>query len=261
MCKGRLENQTAVITGAASGIGRAIARRFAEDGATVIVADVQREPKQGEHFQTDETRPTDKMINEVTDSEASYIETDVKDPAAANQLIEQVTTEFGPIDTLVNNAGIEITGTSQEISIEDWDIVLDVNLSGVFYCSKFAIPHLKETEGNLINIASVMAMEGGNGPPYSSSKAGVVNLTRDLAVELGSANVNVNAICPGYIKTPIQDGQTQKDIDAARKQTLLPQLGTPEDIGNAAVFLASDEAKFVHGTTVVVDGGWSAHRI
>jgi NAD(P)-dependent dehydrogenase (short-subunit alcohol dehydrogenase family) len=106
-----------------------------------------------------------------------------------------------------------------------------------------------------------MASEGGAGPAYASAKAAVVNLTRDLAVELGDASVNVNAICPGFVETPIQDYQTEESIEHQLDHTLLPRGGTPRDIGDAAVFLASDEASFVHGTTLYVDGGWAAHRV
>ncbi|MFB6106419.1 MAG: SDR family NAD(P)-dependent oxidoreductase [Halobacteriaceae archaeon] len=256
----RHDGKTVVVTGASSGIGRGIALRFAEEGATVVNADVQRAPRQGEWYDTDVTTPVDEVIEEMG-GEAAFVETDVSDPAECEALIEHVVDEYGQLDVLVNNAGIYFAGDSQSISVEQWDQLIGVDLDGVFYCSKFAVPHLKETTGNVVNIASVHATEGGGGPPYASAKAGVRNLTRDLAVELGPDRVRVNAICPGFVETPIQDYMDEDDIDASRENTPLPYFGVPEDIGDAAVFLADDdEARFVTGAALYVDGGWSSRR-
>ena len=257
----RHTDRVAIVTGASSGIGRGIALRFAEEGATVVVADVRRDPKRGERFDTDETTPTDAVIRDELDGEATFVETDVGDPDDVRHLIEETVAAYGGVDVLVNNAGIFIPGSSQEISVEDWETVIGVDLDGAFYCSKFAIPHLKESKGAIINIGSVNSEEGGGGPPYASAKAAIVNLTRDLAVELGDHEVNVNAICPGFIETPIQDYLSDEEMAVQLDQTLLPYAGTPEDVGNAAVFLASDEARFVHGEAIYVDGGWTAHSL
>ncbi len=252
--------RTVIVTGASSGIGRGIAQCFAKEGADIVVADVQREPRQGVHYDTDVSRPTDVWVTEETESDARFVETDVSDPTAVEAMIDTTVEEFGGIDVLVNNAGIYIDATSQEITLEEWDRVMGVNLDGVFFCSKFAIPHLIERGGTIISIGSVHASQGGGGPPYASSKAAIRNLTRDLAVELGPQGVRVVAINPGFIETPIQDYLTEAQIEAAAEHTLTTYFGTPEDIGHAATFLASEKARFIHGEALHVDGGWTAHR-
>lgn len=251
--------RTAVVTGAASGIGRATARRLAADGASVVVADVRREPRPSEHFESAE-RPTDERID-ADGGEATFVETDVSDPAATEALVETAVETYGSLDILVNNAGIDLEGTSQSVTVEEWRQVLEVNLSGAFYCTKFAVPHLIESAGDLIFVSSVMGLDGGGGPPYASSKAGLINLTRDMAVELGPEGVTVNAVLPGYIKTPIQNRQDERDIEMAHERTLLPHLGEPEEVASTIAFLASEAASFVHGATLTVDGGWTAYRV
>lgn len=255
----RHEDRTVIVTGAASGIGRGIAKRFGEEGAAVVVADVRREPKQGERYDSDATTPTAELVSEETPGEGVYVETDVSDPESVASMVETAVETFGGIDVLVNNAGIQVVGDTQTTEIEEWHRSLGVDLGGVFYCAKYAVPHITEREGQIINIGSVRAHEGGGGPSYAAAKGGVVNLTRDLATELGEEGVRVNCIDPGYVKTPLQDYLSERDIEDSREHTLLPRFGTPEDIGDAAVFLASDEAAFITGATVPVDGGWLAH--
>jgi len=255
----RHEDRTVVVTGAASGIGRGIARQFGGAGANVVVADVRRDPKQGERYDSDATMPTDELLDEETPGAATYFETDVSDPDSVAAMVETAVDTYGGIDVLVNNAGIQVIGDSRTTEIEDWHTSLDVDLSGVFYCVKEAGPHITEREGQIINVGSVRGHEGGGGPAYAAAKGGVVNLTRDLAVEFGPDGVRVNCIDPGYVKTPLQDYLTEQDIADSREHTLLPRLGTPEDIGDTAVFLASDEASFITGASIPVDGGWLAH--
>lgn len=259
MDAGRHTDRTVIVTGAASGIGRGIAKRFGEEGANVIVADPRREPKQGEKYHTDVTTPTDELVCEDTSGTATYVETDIADPESVAAMVETTVETYSDIDVLVNNAGIQIVGNSQTTSVEDWQRSIDIDLSGAFYCAKYAIPHLKESEGQIINIGSVRGFEGGGGPPYAAAKGGVVNMTRDLAMELGDDNVRVNCINPGYIETPLQDIVTDEDLEKSKEQTLLPRFGLPEDIGDAAVFLASEEAGFITGSNLQVDGGWLAH--
>ena len=257
----RHEGKSVIVTGGASGIGRGIALRFAEEGANVAIADVQREPKQGERFETDVTRPTDDVVRDDHRGDAMFVQTDVSDPAAAEAMVDSVADAFGGVDVLVNNAGIYVPGDSQELTPEEWDRVIGVDLDGTFLCAKYAIPHLKDAAGALINVGSVHSSQGGGGPSYASAKGAVVNLTRDLAVELGEHAVNVNCICPGFVKTAVQDYHTDESMQREIDHTLLPYVAEPEDIGDVAVFLASDEASFVHGESIYVDGGWTAHRV
>lgn len=255
------EGRTVIVTGGASGIGRGIALAFAGVGSNVVIADVTREPKRGERYETDVRRPTDEVAREDHGVGATFVECDVSDPDAVGSMVEATVEEYGGIDVLVNNAGIFVPGISQEITVKEWNDVIGVDLDGAFYCAKFAIPHIVDRGGAIVNIGSVNSAEGGAGPPYASAKAAVVNLTRDLAVELGEEGVNVNAICPGFVETAIQDYQTDESLREQLEHTLLPRAGRPEDIGNVAVFLASEEASFVHGEAIYVDGGWTAHSL
>jgi NAD(P)-dependent dehydrogenase (short-subunit alcohol dehydrogenase family) len=256
----RHEDRTVIVTGASSGIGRRIAFGFAADGASVVCASPSNEPRTGIHHDQDLTQPTEEVIRDEHDQPTMFVATDVGDPESVQNLVAETVEEFGGIDVLVNNAGIFLDRDSQSTTIEEWNEHIAVDLGGTFFCSKYAIPHLIESEGDIINIASVNATEGGLGPAYASAKAGQVNLTRDLAVELGRDNVTVNAISPGYIKTPIQDYQDEEDIERACELLPLPRLGEPEDVANLATFLASDEASWITGADVYVDGGWSSRR-
>ncbi|WP_124195987.1 SDR family NAD(P)-dependent oxidoreductase [Natrarchaeobius chitinivorans] len=261
MSSDRYEGKTVIVTGASSGIGRRIAQRFGREGANVVCASRSNEPHEGVHHDTDVSVPTEEWIRTETAGDATFVSTDVSDPDAVESMVEETVDTYGGIDVLVNNAGIYIEGDSQSTSVEDWRTLLGVDLDGTFFCCKFAIPHLKASEGAIVNVASVNATEGGSGPAYSAACAGRVNLTRDLAVELGHHGVTVNAVSPGYIKTPMQDYQDEASIERSREQTLLPHLGEPKEVADVVAFLASDEASYVHGANVPVDGGWSAHRV
>lgn len=257
----RHADRTVIVTGASSGIGRRIAQEFGREGANVVCASRSNEPKQGKYHDTDVTVPTEEYVREETPGDAIFVSTDVSDPDAVRNLIDEAVDEYGGIDVLVNNAGISIEGDSQSTSIKDWRTMLGVDLDGTFFCCKFAIPYIKESSGHIVNIASVNATEGGSGPAYAAANAGQVNLTRDLAVELGKHDVNVNCVSPGYIKTPIQDYQDEEGIRISREQTLLPELGEPEEVATVVTFLASEDASYVHGADIYVDGGWAAHRV
>jgi NAD(P)-dependent dehydrogenase (short-subunit alcohol dehydrogenase family) len=254
-------DRTVIVTGASSGIGRRIAQEFGREGANVVCASRSNEPKQGKYHDTDVSVPTEECVREETPGDAIFFSTDVSDPDAVQNLIDETVDTYGGIDVLVNNAGISIVGDSQSTSIEDWRTMLGVDLDGTFFCCKYAVPHIKESSGHIVNIASVNATEGGSGPAYAAAKAGQVNLTRDLAVELGEDGVNVNCVSPGYIKTPIQDYQDEEGIRVSREQTLLPELGEPEEVATVVTFLASEDASYVHGADIYVDGGWAAHRV
>jgi Dehydrogenases with different specificities (related to short-chain alcohol dehydrogenases) len=255
----RHHNRTVIVTGGSSGIGRGVAIRFAEEGANIIIADIRESPKQGNRYETDMTTPTANVINNNTPGSAKFVETDISDSESVASMIETTIESYSRLDVVVNNAGIQIVGDSQTITIEQWQRSLEIDLDGYFYTAKYAIPHIVEQNGQIINIGSVRGFEGGGGPPYAAAKGGVVNLTRDLAMELGDESVRVNCINPGYIETPLQDIVTEDDFEESQAQTLLSRFGTPRDVANVAVFLASEEAGFITGANIPVDGGWLAH--
>ena len=253
-----LKDRTSIVTGGSSGIGRGIALEFAREGASVVIADKQESPLQGKYHEKDVTTPTVQEIEKLG-GRGIFIKTDVSDESQVARMIQQTVEHFGRLDILVNNAGIHIPGGSQDISIADWDKVVGINLRGVFLTTKLAIPHLKKSKfGRIIQIASVHAYGGGAGPAYASAKAAVVNMVRDTALEVGKFGITVNAICPGYIETAIQDYLTLEQIESSLEKTPLQRLGLPKDIGRAAVFFASDDAEWITGTSLLVDGGASA---
>jgi NAD(P)-dependent dehydrogenase (short-subunit alcohol dehydrogenase family) len=254
----RLAERVAIVTGGSSGIGRGIALAFAREGARVVVADVREEPRRGKYHETDVTTPTVAEI-ERAGGTGLFLQTDVSEEGAVRELVEQTVARFGGLDILVNNAGIHLPGGSQEITLADWDRVVATNLRAVFIATRLAIPYLRRSRhGRIIHIASVHAYGGGAGPAYAPAKAAVVNLARDTALEVGRDGITVNTICPGYIETALQDYLTPEQIDACRQRTPLPRLGRPSDIANAAVFLASDDAEWITGTSLLVDGGFIA---
>jgi NAD(P)-dependent dehydrogenase (short-subunit alcohol dehydrogenase family) len=253
------DNRVAVVTGGSSGIGRAIAIRLAEDGLDVVVADIRRDPKQGDVFQTDVTTPTDEHIEAGTESSAQYVETDVSDPAAVEALIDETVDRFGSLDVLVNNAYTYRPGGIRDLSVDDWQAILDVNLTGYFLTAKYGLDHLaRSDQGRIVNVSSIHALFGGSGPGYASTKAAIVNFTRDLAVEGAEAGVTANAVLPGVIKTAAQDINDEETRERERDRTLLDRVGDPEDVANAVSFFVSPEAEWVTGAQLVVDGGYVA---
>ena len=253
-----LKDRISIVTGGSSGIGRGIALEFAREGARIVIADIQDTPLQGKYHEIDVTTPTVQEIEKLG-GKGIFIKTDVSEESQVAQMIQRTVEHFGGLDILVNNAGIHIPGGSQDISIADWDKVVGINLRGVFMSTKLAIPHLKKSKfGRIIQIASVHAYGGGAGPAYASAKAAVVNMVRDTALEVGKFGITVNAICPGYIETAIQDYLTPEQVESSLKKTPLQRLGLPKDIGRAAVFFASDDAEWITGTSLLVDGGASA---
>jgi NAD(P)-dependent dehydrogenase (short-subunit alcohol dehydrogenase family) len=254
----RLKDRVAVVTGGSSGIGRGIARAFAAEGARVVVADLQEEPRRGKYHETDVVTPTAHAI-QAGGGEALFVRMDLSDPAEVQDMLAQAVETFGGLDILVNNAGIHVPGGISDLSLEDWDRVVGLNLRGAFVATKWALPHLCRSRfGRVLHIASIHAFGGGAGPAYAPAKAALVNLARDTALEVGHAGVTVNTICPGYIETAIQDYLTPQQIAACRNRTPLPRLGRPADIAHACVFLASDDAEWITGACLTIDGGFTA---
>ncbi len=246
----RLDKKNAIVTGAAKGIGYAIAARFLEAGANVAAFDID-EPA---------LRKAAADLNKV--GRVAAIPGDVENEDDAARAVEQTAAEFGSVDVLVNNAGIEIAGRIPDYSAANWDRQIGVNLKGAFLFAKHAIRRMAGRGGAIVNISSVHAFVSYPGnAAYDASKAGMLALTRTLALEHGPDGIRVNAICPGYIDTPMMDEwlATLEDPDAEMRKVLachpVGRIGTPRDVAEAAVFLASDAAAFISGATLVVDGG------
>ena len=243
----KLKNKVAVITGAAQGIGRAIATTLAQQGANVVVSDIQLE----------KAKTTAKEIMAETGQEVIAIHADVVDSASVKAMIDRTIDEFERIDILVNNAGTTRDTLIMRMKEADWDLVLNINLKGTFNCSKAVVrPMMKQQYGRIVNIASVSGLIGQAGQTnYSSSKAGIIGFTKALAREVGSRNITVNAIAPGLVKTALTIDLPQELKDYFIEMTPLGRYGEPEDVANAVAFLVSDEASYITGHVLSVDGG------
>ena len=241
-----LENKIALVTGAARGIGQAIALQLAADGADLALCDVKAE-------WLEDTAAKVKALGRRAESYAM----DVASGAAVGEAVAQVLADFGRIDVLVNNAGITRDTLLMRMSEEDWDAVLDINLKGAFLVTKAVVkPMMKQRSGAIVNIASVVGIMGNPGQAnYTASKAGLIALTKTTAKELGSRNVRVNAVAPGFIRTAMTDKLAAPVKDAMLKMVPLGRLGEPEDVAKAVAFLASDAAAYVNGQTLAVCGG------
>jgi 3-oxoacyl-[acyl-carrier protein] reductase len=242
-----LSNKFAVITGGRRGIGRATAELFAQRGADVLIGDCTE----------DEMESTAAQIAAATGRRVIAQCVDVSNSASAKGFIDYAVEQFGRIDILVNNAGITRDNLIMRISDEDWDNVLDVNLKGAFNCCKaVARQMMKQRYGRIVNITSVAGLAGNAGQTnYASSKAGLVGFTKSLAKELGPRNITVNAIAPGFVTTALTDVLQQEFKEMAIKATPLGRFGAPEDIARAVAFFVSDDAAFITGQVLSVDGG------
>lgn len=246
----RFDGKVVLITGAASGIGAACARRFGSEGARLALADL-RQDVLAASAQKLNLGP-DRLLTESFD---------VSDPAAISAFIEKAVSAFGRLDALVNNAGIAAFGRVTELSDADWRKVIAVDLDAVFYGSRAAIPHLARTRGSIVNTASISGLYGDYGlSAYNAAKGGVVNLTRAMAIDHAQDGVRVNAICPGIVRTDLTAALTADEDFMAEWRRLVPmgRAADPEEMASAVAFLASDDASYVTGHCLVVDGGVTA---
>jgi NAD(P)-dependent dehydrogenase (short-subunit alcohol dehydrogenase family) len=250
----KLENRVVVVTGSGSGIGRSCATEFAKAGAKVVVADINLAGAE----------ETVKQIKDFGGTSVPF-ETDVSDPDSVIRLVDFTIKTYSKIDILVNNAAVQINKTVADITFEEWNRQISVNVGGIFLCSKYFLPYLRLTRGNIVNMSSVNGffvepMCAG----YCTTKAAIIGLTKAMAIDHGPEGIRINCICPGYIDAGLAEGyfQSQPDPVQARKEAgklhALWRIGKPEEVGRVAVFLASDDASFMTGASVVVDGGFGS---
>ncbi len=254
----RLEGKSALITGAGSGIGRATAIRFAAEGAKITASDISE-------ISAVETVAA---IREAG-GEATAVSGDVSNDTDAKAMVGEAVDAYGRLDVLVNSAGVSARNALSEDASHEalWDKVMDVNLKGTYLVSWHAVPEMEDAGGgSIINLASIMALVGypvgmgGGFNPYNASKGGVLQFTRNLAIDLARNNIRVNCICPGYVETNMTRVLTENvdSYEALKQRHPMGRLGHPDDIANAALFLASDESAFVTGAPLIVDGGYTA---
>lgn len=242
-----LEGKVALITGASKGIGRAIAQKYAEMGAQVAFTYLSSVEK-GQQLEQE-------LAGHGT--QVKGYRSDAADFAQAEKLVENVVADFGRLDILVNNAGIAKDGLLMRMSEEQWDTVINTNLKSVFNLTKAATKSMmRQRSGSIINMTSIVGLKGNAGQTnYAASKAGIIGFTKSVALELGSRNIRSNAIAPGYIETEMTGHLDEAVAEEWKKAIPLRRAGTPEDVANCAVFLASDQSAFITGQVLQVDGG------
>jgi NAD(P)-dependent dehydrogenase (short-subunit alcohol dehydrogenase family) len=254
----RLAEKSVLITGASSGIGRAIARRFAAEGARLVLADITEEVREG-------GTPTVELLR-ADGHEVEFIRTDVASEADAARAVDTAIRRFGRLDVLVNDAAIGVGSRLTETSLEEWERTLAVNLTGVFLMSRAAVRQMltqdirHEARGRIVNISSQHGMIAcPENIAYGTSKAGVVYLTRQIATDYAADFIICNAVAPGKIVTGKPGRAAEpRGMDYSHARTPMPRLGRPDDVASAALFLASNEATFITGENILVDGGWMA---
>ena len=246
----RLENRVAIITGGTAGIGAATAIKFAQEGAKVILW--ARNAERGNAF-------IEKMKGMGLEAEFDAI--DSSNYEAVCEAAKRVNDKYGKIDILINNAGITNDSTLKKMTIEQWQQVIDINLSGSFYCIKAITPYMLEKGyGRIVNASSVVALYGNFGQTnYVATKAGLIGMTKTLARELGKKGITVNAVAPGFIETDMVAKMPENVLDGMRAKVPVGRLGQPEEIASAYLFLASEEAAYINGATLSVDGGMTIY--
>lgn len=249
----KIENKVAIVTGASKGIGKAIATRFAREGASLVVASRSRDA-------------LEKVAHEIKSAggEALVVTVDVRSADSVDELVKKTVSHYGRLDLLVNNAGITMGGASEELSPEDWRTAMETDLFGVFFaCQAAARVMIPQGGGNIINISSVNGiLAAPRRAAYCSSKAGVNALTKVLAIEWADRNIRVNAIAPGYVRTELVQDVIDKgaiSMEAILRRTPQHRIGEVEDIAGLAVYMASDESSYMTGSIVAIDGGWTAY--
>jgi NAD(P)-dependent dehydrogenase (short-subunit alcohol dehydrogenase family) len=246
----RLRDKVAIVTGAKSGIGLATALRFGEEGARVVLADVQ---------------DAQAAVTIIADAggEACFVKTDVSDEVSVREMFRQTVARYDRVDLLVNNAGLELAKTITDTTTAEWDRIMGVNLKGVFLCSKAAVLEMSQRGGGVIvNVASELGLVGAPEiAAYCASKGGVIQLTKAMAIDHAAANIRINCVCPGPVSTPLLDriiatgADPEEEKRLTIEKTLLRRLGTPKEIANVILFLASSESSYMTGSVVVADGG------
>lgn len=248
----KLKNKIAIVTGSRRGIGRSITLELAKEGAKVVVSDIDLKECQN-------------VCDEIKKigSDAIAVKCDVSKKRDVDAMVKKTIQKFKRIDILVNNAGVVLMKPFVQMTEKDWDFVLDINLKGVFLCTNAVAKQMvKQKGGKIISIASIAGEVGFmNTSAYCASKAGIINLTRELAMELSPHNINVNVVAPGVIATKMTEDmlKDKKTKEVLLANTPLGRMGNPEEIGKAAIFLASNDSNFITGHTLVVDGGWLTH--
>jgi NAD(P)-dependent dehydrogenase (short-subunit alcohol dehydrogenase family) len=240
-----LENKVAIVTGGSTGIGKATAAKYREYGAEVVIAN----------------RSADAGQETADELGCAFTQCDVAEYDQVEALVEATVEKYGQLDVMVNNAGIGRVGTVEEMALDDWHDVMRINLNGVMHGTRAALPHLKESAGSIIKIASIYGLVAApEATAYAAAKGGIVNFTRSVAIDYAKENVRVNSICPGFVETPMTEPSFEDEAfyEYVHGQTPIGRVAQPEEIAGLAMFLASEEASYITGTNIPVDGGWTA---
>jgi len=242
----RVKDKVVIITGGGSGIGRETGILFAKEGAKVVIADVNE--KRGAE--------TVELIKNAG-GEAFFAKLDVSNREQAKQVVKETIAKYGRVDVLINNAGIIQDALVVKMTEEQWDKVININLKGPFNCIQAVVEQMiSQGSGVILNISSIVALYGNVGQTnYAATKAGLVGMTKTLAKELGKKGIRVNAVAPGFIYTPMTETMPEKILEMMKEKTPLKRLGTPADVASTLLFLASDDASFINGAVISVDGG------